>query len=124
MVIDTSVLLAIFFDEPHGNWAVTEISKYADNLYMSTVNLTETLIRLKDKQPYLFLSIKEKLLQSDINFIPPNVEQAQIAAQARLDFPLNLGDCFVYALAKEKNCPILTLDSDFLALDWQIVIPK
>lgn len=42
---------------------------------------------------------------------------ADIAARARLTFPLNLGDCFAYALARAEQCPILTLDEDFRAVD-------
>jgi ribonuclease VapC len=123
MIIDTSAILAIFFAEHHGKWVIEQLSNSNENLLMSTVNLTETLIRIKDKQPKLFDDIENKLLNSDIRFIAPDVEQAQIATQARLEFPLNLGDCFAYALAKQKNQPILTLDTDFLALNWEIIIP-
>ena len=56
--------------------------------------------------------------------MPPDVEQAAIVAKARLRFPLNLGDCFAYALAQTEHCPILTLDSDFKRLDCRIVRPE
>lgn len=36
---------------------------------------------------------------------------------------LNLGDCFAYALAKDEDCPILTLDRDFRGCDVQVVLP-
>lgn len=51
------------------------------------------------------------------------IEQARVAAEARLRFPLNLGDCFAYALAKVERQAILTLDSDFRCLDVAVVIP-
>ncbi|HEX3557202.1 MAG TPA: type II toxin-antitoxin system VapC family toxin [Thermoanaerobaculia bacterium] len=35
--------------------------------------------------------------------MPPDVEQARIVAEARFRYPLNLGDCFAYALAIIEN---------------------
>ncbi len=123
MVVDTSVLLAVFFEEIHYQWAIEQMNHHAQELRMSTVNLTETLIRLRDRQPQLFTDIEEKLLYSGIRFIHPDIQQAQFAAEARLRFPLNLGDCFAYALAIQEGCPILTLDKDFLILDHKIIHP-
>lgn len=123
MVVDTSIILAIFFQEKHAAWAVEQMNTHARELRMSTVNLTETLIHLKDKQPQLFAELEEKLLYSGIRFVPPDIEQSRIAAEARIKFPLNLGDCFVYALASQEDCPILTLDRDFRVLNHEIVHP-
>ena len=91
---------------------------------MSTVNLAEVLIRLRDRQPTLFPELQQRLLSSGIRFIPPDHAQAVIAAEARLRFPLNLGDCFAYALARAEQCPILTLDEDFRGVDVAVVIPQ
>lgn len=123
MVIDTSILLAVFFEEIHSGWAIKQMTDHARELRMSTVNLTETLIRLRDRQPQLSRDIEEKLLYSGIRFIAPDIQQSQIAADARLKFPLNLGGCFVYALAVQEGCPILTLDKDFLILNHTIIHP-
>jgi uncharacterized protein with PIN domain len=46
-----------------------------------------------------------------------------LAAAARLKFPLNLGDCFAYALSAIENQPILTLDEDFRRCDRPLLIP-
>lgn len=123
MVVDTSVLLAIFFKEKHCVWASEQMNIHARELRMSTVNLTETLIHLQDKQPQLFQSLEEELLHSGIRFIAPDIEQAKIAAKARLKYPLNLGDCFVYALAIQEGCPILTLDTDFRIVNCEVIYP-
>ena len=90
---------------------------------MSTVDLAETLIRLRDRQPTLFPELEDEILSSGIRFIAPDVDQGRIAADARLRFPLNLGDCFAYALARAEECPILTLDNDFRAVDVPVVLP-
>jgi ribonuclease VapC len=123
MVVDTSVLLAIFFAEADGEWAARQLAEHASELLMSTVNLTETLIRVRDRQPQKFELIERELLASGIRFVPPDVEQARIAAEARLRYPLNLGDCFAYALATVEDCPILTRDGDFRSVDRPVVLP-
>jgi ribonuclease VapC len=124
LVVDTSVLLAILFLEPGGEWAARQLTEHAADLRMSTVNLTETLIRVRDRQPELYDEIEAEILSSGIRFIPPDVEQARIAAEARIRLPLNLGDCFVYALAVVEDCPILALDGDFRSVDHPLVFPS
>jgi ribonuclease VapC len=121
MVVDTSILLAIFFNEKAGAWAAEQMETHRAALRMSTVNLTETLIRLEDRQPQLFEELREKIFQSSIRFVTPSINQAELAAKARLQYPLNLGDCFAYALAKDEDCAILTLDADFQDTDLVVV---
>ena len=124
MVVDTSVLLAVFFAEPDAEWAAARLAEHAANLRMSTVNVAEALIRIRDRQPQLYETLEAKLLSSGIRFVPPDVEQARIAAEARLRYPLNLGDCFAYALATVEGCPILARDRDFRAVDRPVILPE
>jgi ribonuclease VapC len=123
VVVDASVILAVFFAEAPGAWAAARLTEHAATLQMSTVNLAETLVRLRDRQPKLAAELEERLLTSGIRFVPPNVEQARLAAQARLAFPLNLGDCFAYALAKSEDLPLLTLGAEFRKTDLEVVSP-
>lgn len=123
MVVDTSALLAVLFDEEHCSWVVEQFKAHAGELVMSTVSLTETLIRLRDRTPDVADDIEARLLASDFRFVPPDTEQARAAASARLRWPLNLGDCFVYALAAAEDAPILTLDAHFTKIDRQVVMP-
>jgi ribonuclease VapC len=124
LVVDSSVLLAIYFDEPLAVWAADRLVEHAGELRMSTVNLTEVLIRLRDRKPEQASEFEERLLASGIRFLAPDVEQARIAAEARLLYPLNLGDCFAYALATAESCPLLTLDRDFRSLPCEVLTPK
>lgn len=43
---------------------------------------------------------------------------------ARLRYPLNLGDCFAYALAKDEDRTLLTLDRDFRRSDLRVILPS
>ena len=123
MVVDTSILLAVFFNEAGGPWALDQLQKNRHQLWMSTVNYAEALILIHDRQPQLFRQIRDKIEESSIRLVPPTAEQAEVAALARLRYPLNLGDCFAYALARQEGCPVLTLDRDFRRTDLKAILP-
>lgn len=123
MVVDTSVILAIYFAEPAAAWAAEQLALYAASLRMSTINLAEAMIRIRDRQPTLADELEHRLLNSGIRFVAPDISQAATAARARMRFPLNLGDCFAYALAAQEGVPILTLDADFRAVDVPVILP-
>jgi hypothetical protein len=53
----------------------------------------------------------------------PLPDHARRAADARLRFPLNLGDCFAYALARSEGCGILSLDAGFRRTDVPVTAP-
>ena len=65
----------------------------------------------------------EKSEKSSGRLVPPTAEQAETAALARPRYALNLGDCFAYALAKQEDCPLLTLDRDFRRTDVKAITP-
>jgi len=123
MIVDSSVLLSILFAESHAAWAADQLNLHGSLLRMSTVNLTEVLIRPRDRFPTRGDEFELTLAESGIEFIAPDAIQAQVAARARLTFPLNLGDCFAYALARVTSDSILTTDTDFLALDVPVILP-
>jgi ribonuclease VapC len=123
MIIDTSAILALLFDEPNAPWIANQLMT-AVTYQMSTVNLAECLICLQDRKPAIADRLTTRLLSMNIQFIPPDSDQAQLAASARLRFPLNFGDCFAYALAKTQNLPLLTLDRDFRTTDLQLILPE
>jgi ribonuclease VapC len=123
LVVDTSALVAVLFDEEHGDWAAARLEEHAGDLRMSTVNLAEALILVRDRRPGIAEEVEQTVLEGGIRFVAPDAEQARLAAIARLRYPLNLGDCFAYALARTESCPILTLDPDFRKTDCEILLP-
>ena len=122
LVLDTSPLIALYLGEPTAGWIAAQLTA-ADHLFMSTVNLTECLIILRQRRPDQSDALASRLIASSIEFVPPDANQAAIAADARFRYPLNLGDCFAYALAKARNLPLLTLDQDFRSTDVSLVLP-
>jgi uncharacterized protein with PIN domain len=91
---------------------------------MSTVNYVETLILVGERYPRRVDEVRELINSSEIRITPPTRLQAELAASARLRFPLNMGDWFAYAFAKEEDCPLLTLDRDFRNTDIKVILPK
>jgi ribonuclease VapC len=124
VVVDTSPLLAVFFNEKFGPWALDQLQLHSGELRMSTVIYAELLIVVQDRQPRALADVRESIEASSIRLVPPTPRHAEIAADARLRYPLNLGDCFAYALAKEEECAILTLDRDFRRTGLSVVIPR
>jgi ribonuclease VapC len=123
MVIDTSSVLAVLFNEPNGQWVAKQLDAHRGTLQMSTVNLAEAIIVLRSRMKEGAKSLEFSLLSRPIRFVPPTIEHAQMAAEARLKFPLNLGDCFVYALAAATSETILTLDEDFRKCNLPVLLP-
>ena len=123
MVVDTSALLAVFFNEKSGPWVLDHLQANSGDLAMSTVNYAEVLILVQDRQPGAYQEIRDAIETSSIRLIPPTARHAEIAAGARLRYPLNPGDCFAYALAKDEDCPLLTLDRDFRRCDLTAILP-
>jgi ribonuclease VapC len=124
VVVDTSALLAVFFNEKSGPWVLDHLQANSSDLSMSTVNYAEVLILVQDRQPDAYQEIRDAIETSSIRLISPTQRHAEIAAGARLRYPLNLGDCFAYALAKDEDRTLLTLDRDFRRTDLRVILPS
>ncbi len=120
MVVDTSALLAVLFGEPRAG-QLAELLSGANQPIMSAVNYTECLIHVLDRAPDAAETLERVLAEFDLEVVPVDRVLASAAAQARLLYPINLGDCFAYSLAKARGLPMLTLDSDFKKTDIQLV---
>jgi ribonuclease VapC len=74
----------------------------------------------------------ELIEEAQITIEPVTMEQARIARQAYRDYgkgsghpaQLNFGDCFSYALARDKREPILFKGDDFGHTDLRSALKK
>jgi ribonuclease VapC len=123
LVIDTSALLAILFNEPLSTWAAGHLQR-SRAPQMSTINYAEALIVSGERFPERLGIVEAAIQRSAIQLVALTARHAELAAIARLRYPLNLGACFAYALAKDQDCPLLTLDRDFRRCDIQVVLPR
>jgi ribonuclease VapC len=128
VIVDTSVIIAILRDEPDAA-EIREILGQPQICRMSAVNYVETGVVVdSNRNPVLSRRLDDLLRVVQIGIEPVTVEQARIAREAYRDFGkgrhragLNLGDCFAYALAKEKGETLLFKGDDFCHTDIQSV---
>ena len=127
MVIDTSAIAAILFNEPD---AAALEGKIADDpvRLMSAATLLEATIvteaRVGDPGGREF---DLWLHRAEIEILPVDVEQADMARRAWRSFGrgghpagLNYGDCFSYALAATHDEPLLFKGDDFTKTDVKV----
>jgi ribonuclease VapC len=128
VIVDTSVIIAILRDEPDAA-EIREILGQPQICRMSAVNYVEAGVVVdSNRNPILSRRLDDLLRVVQIGIEPVTVEQARIAREAYRDFGkgrhragLNLGDCFAYALAKEKGEILLFKGDDFCHTDIQSV---
>jgi ribonuclease VapC len=120
VVIDTSALLAVLFDEPERAAFVRRIAADPVRL-MSVANWLEAAIIVDDRHgDECARDLKLFLIEAAIRLVPVTAEQAEHARAAyhrfgRGNHParLNCGDCFAYALARDTGEPLLFKGGDF-----------
>ncbi len=120
MIIDTSALLAILYQEEDAEWFVTAIVT-APVRRMSAANFLEAAINIDSYgDPEASRQLDSFIRHAEIEIAAVTLEHAQIARQAYQDFgkgrhkaALNFGDCFAYALARATGEPLLFKGEDF-----------
>ena len=124
MVVDTSALLAIAFLEPEAR-RFAQLIRGAAQPLLSVANLLETSIVIQSRKGLPQRDLFDAFIKdSDIRLEAVTRAQTLIARDAYLRFGkgnhpagLNFGDCFAYALAKERGLPLLFKGDDFPLTD-------
>lgn len=125
IVVDSSALIAILFEEPEGP-ACTRALEAASDRLLSAVNYVETGTvlagRLREGERSKARDVLDDLLAVlRIDIAAVDDATARMALSARISFGkgfgtrggLNFGDCFAYALAKQQSAPLLFVGDDF-----------
>ena len=127
MVIDSSAVIAILFDEPEAEALLSQIA-VAEVCRLSSASLVEIGIVLRrDAAAPRRAAFDEMLRLFSIKIEPVTEEQAYLALDAYDRFGkgtghragLNYGDCFSYALAKQTGEPLLFKGNDFTHTDLE-----
>jgi ribonuclease VapC len=124
MILDTSAIIAILRDEPDATELAEAVESAEVRRISAATYLEAAIVTDSNKDPVLSRSLDSFLQRSLVHIEPVTVEQARLAREAYRDFGkgrhragLNLGDCFAYALAKEKGEPLLYKGDDFRKTD-------
>ena len=131
MIVDTSALLAILYQEEDAEWFVNAIVA-APIRRMSAANFLEAAINIDAHgDPEASRQLDHFIRHAEIEIAVVTPEQAQIARQAYQDFGkgrhkagLNFGDCFAYALARATGEPLLFKGNDFVHSDIVPFTPR
>jgi len=125
MILDASAVIAILRDEPE-RVLFEAILNDAEDVYISAAAYLELAVVIDSRRDAVMSrEIDDFLDRFSVIIEPVTAEQARIARQAYRDYGkgsghranLNFGDCFSYALAREKREPLLYKGDDFVHTD-------
>jgi ribonuclease VapC len=124
MVLDTSAIVAILFDEPE-RVALSRVLEAAPVRLMSAVSRVELAFVVEGRKGEAGRgSVERFLAATGAEVVAVTPRQAERAIEAFRRFGkgrhragLNIGDCFSYALAMESGSPLLFKGDDFRHTD-------
>lgn len=124
MVIDTSAIVALLFDESDAELYEAAVAG-ADSACISTATVLECSLVMESRYGVVGASKLDTLLADQgIEIVPFDADQLTLARAAFRRFgrgrhpaALNYGDCFSYALAKVRGLPLLFKGADFAQTD-------
>jgi len=125
MIVDSSVLVAILKREPE-HAAFSKLLEATRDVRISAATYFETGIVIdSQRQPSASQLLDDLIDRAQMVIEPVTAEQAKIAREAYRNYGkgsghpanLNFGDCFSYALAREKREPMLWKGDGFSHTD-------
>lgn len=124
MVIDSSALAAILFGEPEYRIFIEAIEGAGERL-MSVANWVEVSIVVTTRHGAEGdLALQRFMERAGIEIVPLDLEQGKLAREAWQQFGkgrhpagLNFGDCFAYALSRQRGQRLLYKGEDFSKTD-------
>jgi len=124
VILDSSAVVAVLRDEPEA-FVMAKAMSLAEVCGISAVSYLEAAIVIDSgRDPIASRRFDDFFREASIVIEPATVNQAKIARDAFRDFGkgrhragLNFGDCFAYALAKEKGESLLFKGDDFCHTD-------
>jgi len=124
MIVDSSAVIAILFDEPDRE-RITRAIEADSRRFMSAATLLESSIVVEAKRgDHAGRELDLLLHRADVEIVPFDAEQSRVAMAAWRRFgkgrhpaALNFGDCFAYALSTVTSEPLLFSGEDFSKTD-------
>lgn len=128
MVLDSSALVAILFEEAEAPAFIAAMDR-TDALLVSTASLLETSMVVAGRAGEGYIAkLDDMISEAKIITVPFDEEQMRAARRAFLRYGkgrhaagLNFGDCISYALARTTGEPLLFKGTDFGHTDIALV---
>lgn len=128
MILDSSAIVAIFFQEPEYQAILTKLAA-ADKAGIGAPTLVECAIVLTARMGMDTRGLLADFLrEASVAVIPFTEAHSELALEAWLRYgkgrhpaALNLGDCLAYAVAKHADRPLLCVGGDFTQTDLRLV---
>jgi ribonuclease VapC len=132
MIVDSSVLIAILKREPERAIFSALLETTQDVKISAATYFDASIVIDSLRQPATSRMLDDVIERSRIAIEPVTAEQAGIARQAYRDYGrgsghpanLNFGDCFSYALARDKRESLLYKGDDFVHTDLRSAIEQ
>jgi ribonuclease VapC len=130
VVIDTSALAAIAFDEPEAQWFAETMKRHRGDLHISAATLVETLIVVESRLGRDGAEgVRSLCARLGIEVVSVDERVAGFAFEAWRRFgkgnhsaALNLGDTYSYGTAKALGAELLYKGRDFAQTDIASVL--
>jgi ribonuclease VapC len=124
VVVDTSAIVAILFDEPEQE-RFAHLIEEAPLCLLSAASRVELTCVVEGRKGEVGRRDLDRFLaRAPLEIVPVTPDQAELACEAfrrygkgRHAAALNIGDCFAYALAKATGEPLLFKGADFPLTD-------
>ena len=124
IVVDTSALIAILLDESERHSMIDAIVDYGEPCISAASYLEASMVIEAYSGAQGGRDVDDFIEDVGVRIVPVDQAQARIARDAFRRFGkgrhrarLNFGDCFVYALAKALDAPLLFKGNDFTLTD-------
>ena len=124
MIIDTSALIAILYNESSASRLVVAIERSAVRLVSAGTVMEASLVLLgrfgergELQLDALLRALKAEMIAVDADQVAIARDAARTFGRGRHQAALNFGDCFSYALAHSRGQPLLYVGDDFSRTD-------
>ena len=132
MVLDTSAVIAILREEPGYEELLLALADDPERRMSAGTYLETGIVADRNRDPLVSRRLDDFLRTAGVTIESVTEEQARIARQAYQDYgkgsehpaQLNYGDCFAYALARERDEPLLYVGADFVYTDVKRATPR
>jgi ribonuclease VapC len=130
VIVDSSAIIAIMLEEPEKRPFLEAIDR-AVSVRLSAANFVEVGIVTDSRHAHLVdARVATFLTRARIIIEPVTEAQARLARDAHRRYGrgsghrarLNFGDCFAYALARDKDEPLLFKGTDFGSTDVRVAV--